>query len=89
MALLLHVALGGGDRLCEVFAHKINCEAGPSCKVAGIDGVGPSGRNWAEASAMQVSHDVLFDSELVNVVGRRLVVELLDKWRSGRQGAWL
>ena len=87
MARLSHLAVGGGNSFDEVLANEINCEAGPSCEVAGMDGLEPSGRNWAEASAMQVSHDVLFDSELVNVVGRRLVVELLDKWRSGRQGA--
>jgi hypothetical protein len=57
--------------------------------VASIDGLEPSGWNWAEASSMQVSHDVLFDCEFVNVVGGWLVVGLVDKLGSLGQGAWL
>jgi hypothetical protein len=54
-----------------------------------VDGLEPSGWNWAEASSMQVSHDALFDCEFVNVVGGWLVVGLADKLGSLGQGAWL
>jgi hypothetical protein len=57
--------------------------------VASIDGLEPSGWNWAEASSMQVSHNVLFDCEFVNVVGGWLVAGLVDKLGSLGQGAWL
>jgi hypothetical protein len=58
--------------------------------VASNDGLEPSGWNWAEASSMQVSHDVLLDCEFVNVVGGWLVVGLVDKLGSSLgQGAWL
>ena len=72
-----------------MFANEIYCEARLCCEVASIDGLEPSGWNWAEASSMQVSYDVLFDCEFVNVVGGWLIVELWDKWYSGRQGAGL
>ena len=89
LALLAHVVFGGGDRFGEVFANKIDCEARPRGEVASINGLEPSGRNRAEASSMQVSYDVLFDYEFVKVVGGWLIVELWDKWYSGRQGAGL
>jgi hypothetical protein len=89
LALLAHVAFGGGNRFGEVFANEIDCEAMPRGEVASINGLEPSGWNWAEASSMQVSHDVLYDCEFVNVVGSWLVVELWDKWYSGRQRAGL
>jgi hypothetical protein len=89
LALLAHVAFGGGDRFGEVFANRIDCEARPRGEVASINGLEPSGRNWAEASSMQVSYDVLFDCELLNVVGGWLIVKLWGKWYSGRQGAGL
>jgi hypothetical protein len=57
--------------------------------VASIDGLEPSGWNWAEASSMQVSLDVLFDCEFVNVVGGWLVVGLVDNLGSLGKGAWL
>jgi hypothetical protein len=72
-----------------VFANEIYCEARLCCEVASIDGLEPSGWNWAEASSMQVSHDVLFDCEFKNVVGGWLVVGLVDKLSSLGQGAWL
>jgi hypothetical protein len=89
LAFLAHVAFGGGDGFSEVFANKINGEAGPCGKVAGVDGFEPSGGNQAEASSMKLSHDVLFDCEFVNVVGGWLVVGLVDKLGSLGQGAWL
>lgn len=89
LALLAHVAFGGGDRFGKVFANEIDCEARPRCEVAGINGLEPSGWNRAEASSMQVSYDVLFDGECVNVVGGWLIVELWDKWCCGRHCVWL
>ena len=51
-AILVKMALGSGNCLGNVFAHKGQGEAGPSGKIAGVDGLSPGGDHGVKTGAV-------------------------------------
>ena len=58
MAILVWIALGGGDGLGKVFAYKGRVQDGPSNKRAGVDDSCPGGDNGAKIGVVQISHQI-------------------------------
>ena len=52
MEILEYMALGGGNCLGKVFAHKGRSGARPSGKIAGVNGLIPGGDHGAKTGAV-------------------------------------
>ena len=62
---MLHVPLGGGKRLGEVFADEQKYKSISCGKVACINGLGPGGGDGAESGAVQELHEIVLRRHFV------------------------
>ena len=66
------MALGGGNGLGQVISYEGQGEAGPSSKIAGVDGLCPGGDNGAKAGAVQTKDHIHESFHFVGAVDMRL-----------------
>jgi hypothetical protein len=75
------VALGGCDGFGQIFSDQVGSEARPSGEMPRFNCLDPDQWDWTAACLMEVSDDVPFVLEFVDIVGS--VTELLGSRCSG------
>ena len=78
------MALGGGDGLEQVLAYEGRGDAGPSSKIAGVDGLCPGGDHRAKKGTVQINDQILDSFHFVGAVDMRLRKRLIG--RRSRRG---
>ena len=66
------MALGGGNGLGQVISYEGQGEAGPSSKIAGVDGLCPGGDNGAKTGTVQIKYQIHESFHFVGTVDMRL-----------------
>ena len=66
------MALGGGDGLGQVISYEGQGEAGPSSKIAGVDGLSTGVYHGAKTGAVQINNQIFERYHFVRAVDMRL-----------------
>ena len=74
------MCLGGSNGLGQVLTYKGRGEAGPSTKIAGVDGIFPGGDNGAKTGAVQIKDHILENFHFVGAVDMRLQKRWIGRW---------
>ena len=74
--ILVKMAIGGGNGLGKLLAYEGQGEAGPSSKIAGVNGLCPGGYHGAITDAVQINGQIFERFHFVGAV----YIRLRNRW---------